>query len=225
MATLRIKEAAKSHGLTLDKLAEKLGLSQSYFSRLVGGQRDLKFKHLEGVAKELDQSIGSLIVEDRVTPSATPSGGRGGLTLVNVVGYVQAGNWREADTLDAMLEELFIPPDPRWTKPPVAFRVLGDSYDQHVREGGYVIALRYSESPVELKKGMTVVAERSRYDGQMIERTLKMVFPLKNGTYELRPCSSNKAHKAIRFPSSENETHTTVYAVVTTFVQPAAWPE
>lgn len=222
----RIKEEAKAQGITLEKIAENIGISQSYFSRLVSGGRSIRLKHIEDAAKVLGVPVASLLVDERITSSTTSNATKDRLINIPVVGYIQAGNWGESGVMDAALEELHIPVDPRWGKAqPVAFKVLGDSYDEFVKEGGYVIALQHSDMPVELKKGMHVIAERSRYDGQLVERTLKMVFPLRNGSYELKPRSSNKKHKTIRFPSSEKETLVTVFAVVTTFVQPAYWPD
>lgn len=219
MARLRIKEEAKAQGLTLEKLAERVGIDQGHFSRQARGTRPIKIEQLAAVARELKRPISALIEEDTGVTGAPP---RAGLVKADVVGFVQAGNWREADTLDAVLEEIYIPPDPRLRSTPVAFKVLGDSYDEFVKEGGYVIGFLYGESVGELRRGMTVVAERVRAGGHLIERTLKMVRPTKKG-FELAPRSSNKAHKPIRLPSHDDEVLTRVYAVVTTFVQPAEW--
>ena len=63
MARLRIKEEAKAAGLTLEQLAERLGIDQGHFTRQVSRKRPIKFDQMEAIAKELERPVTALIEE------------------------------------------------------------------------------------------------------------------------------------------------------------------
>lgn len=53
MAPNRIKELRETREMTLETLADKVGLSPSYVQRLENGRRNLSVKHLDGFAQAL----------------------------------------------------------------------------------------------------------------------------------------------------------------------------
>jgi transcriptional regulator with XRE-family HTH domain len=63
MARLRIKEEAKAAGITLEELAERVGIDQGHFTRQVSGKRPIKFGQMEAVARELQRPVTALIEE------------------------------------------------------------------------------------------------------------------------------------------------------------------
>ena len=64
MATNRIKEFRESRGMTLEELAEKVGLSASYVQRLENGERNLAVKHFDAFASALGVHGRDLIGDD-----------------------------------------------------------------------------------------------------------------------------------------------------------------
>lgn len=57
----KIREISKQKGLTLTALADKLGYSKVYLSRIMNGHITLSIKHLEEISKALDISVHELI--------------------------------------------------------------------------------------------------------------------------------------------------------------------
>ena len=54
VASNRIKELREARGMTLEKLAELVGLSTSYVRRLENGRRNLAVKHFDAFASALN---------------------------------------------------------------------------------------------------------------------------------------------------------------------------
>lgn len=139
---------------------------------------------------------------------------------VPVVGVAQAGTWIDAhDVMQEPLGHISTVRDERFPGlEHISYRVQGDSFDQFVRDGGHVICVRWAETGLELKAGMTVVAEQSR-DGGLIQRTIKTVEG-GPGNWRLAPRSSNPRHKPLVFKEGD---HVEVVALVVQFISPAAW--
>ena len=60
MTKLRIKELCKEKGLTLNTLADKVGISQPSISLIVNGKQKPSFDTLEKIAEALDVDIAEL---------------------------------------------------------------------------------------------------------------------------------------------------------------------
>lgn len=60
MAHLRIKELCKQRGITLNALAEKIGISQPSISGIATGKQKPSFDTLEKLADALEVGIGEL---------------------------------------------------------------------------------------------------------------------------------------------------------------------
>lgn len=82
MAENRIKELREARNMTLEALAEAVGLSTSYVQRLEHGDRNLAVKHLDSFAGALSVTPRELLVQDDA--AATTS-------VVSVVGRIGAG--------------------------------------------------------------------------------------------------------------------------------------
>lgn len=130
----RIKEWRTLRGLSLDKLAERVGTSRGQILQLETGQRRLAENWMIRLAKELDCEPADLML------SSLPR-------MVTVVGYVGAG--AQVFPFDdhmkgAGLDEVDCPPgcDPSTT---VALRVTGDSMQPFMPEGTIVYYTRRHE--------------------------------------------------------------------------------
>lgn len=57
----KIREITKEKGLTLTALAQKLGYSKVYLSRIMNGHITLSIKHIEEISSALDVTVHELI--------------------------------------------------------------------------------------------------------------------------------------------------------------------
>lgn len=61
---LRLKELRLSKGLTQSQLAEKAGLSQTYYNEIEKGKKQLNQNRLTALARALDVSPSEILVDD-----------------------------------------------------------------------------------------------------------------------------------------------------------------
>ena len=91
--------------------------------------------------------------------------------------------------------------------------------NRRVGDGEYVICLDYEESPMALREGDIVVAERRR--AGEIERTVKRV-RITRGSVELWPDSDDPSHqKPLKLTSREEDTEVRVAGLVIGYYRPA----
>jgi len=166
-------------------------------------------KYLPRLAKALGVSEGWLLgVQD------TPRRGADGVTQVAVRGLVAAGLWIEDDRQIAEDTPVPASPNPTYSgRPQIAFRVAGTSMDRLVHDGEYAICVDFAESPIHLRDGDIVVAERRR--GGACERTIKRVRLGARGA-ELWPDSTDPEHQSPipLAPEDETESEVTVIGFV-----------
>lgn len=145
MAENRIKELREAREMTLEQLAEEVGLSVSYVQRLENGDRNLAVKHLDSFATALKVTAKDLLPEDTDPP---PSIER---QTVKVVGRIGAGAEILPDTEQVPPEGLFeieIPfPVPENA---VAFEVSGDSMWPRYDDKDVVLCWREGTSAAEI---------------------------------------------------------------------------
>lgn len=94
---------------------------------------------------------------------------------VPVRGEVAAGNWLEPDEFDEPRHsDLFVPPDPRYPlSVQQAWVVRGRSVERVAKDGEVIISISVESGSVEPRHGDVVIAQRSRSQGGLIERTAK----------------------------------------------------
>ncbi len=68
MSENRIKELREARGMTLEALAERVGLSASYVQRLENGERNLSLKHIQSFADALEVGGRDILPEDNSLP-------------------------------------------------------------------------------------------------------------------------------------------------------------
>lgn len=125
-----------------------------------------------------------------------------------VLGNIQAGHWLEtsfAEEMGVAPELLPVARDERFPRArQYALRVLGDSMDLEYPDGSYVTCVDFAESGLPIVDGLTVHVERRRFDGQMIEITLKRV-EKRGKEFILVPRSSNPQWQPLTFDNSNAE--------------------
>jgi SOS-response transcriptional repressor LexA len=127
---------------------------------------------------------------------------KNGLTSVNiplasipVIGNVQAGTWTEVEEGVPVELKLFVPADNRYpATSQVAFRVEGTSLDKIAQPGSILICVDIYRSDDGIADNDLVIVERTRFNGQMMERTAKRARKVISG-WELWPESSDPNHQ------------------------------
>ncbi|MCW2309692.1 hypothetical protein [Rhodobium gokarnense] len=159
--------------------------------------------------------------------AGAPYSGKG-VILAPIVGKAEATSWIHVDDIqDDILGTIPVVPDPRFDRADyVAYQVVGDSFDEFVRDGGYVVAVPWAKTGMSPRSGLPVVVEQFRNGGSFRERTLKEI-SIRNGRIMLAPRSSNPRHKPIDIgpinASPNDEVEVQIAALVITFVQPAVF--
>lgn len=139
---------------------------------------------------------------------------------LDFAGIAEAGAWRRVD----MLDQTIPPPvaferDPRYPKArQSAWLVQGDSMDEaQIPPGFYVRGIHYSDwSDVyggELRDGLIVVVQSTRYGGSEIELTVKEL-RLFRDRMELWPRSSNRRHQPLTVQYSTDSTDDDSVAII-----------
>lgn len=175
-------DAARAHGWTLNT-----------YRAHEAGTRNLKQDVAAQYAKAFGVSLAWLLTGDDVATNivtATPH--------LRVVGTVEAGVWREADS--AIEErEVVAPKDQRFFRSrQYLLEVRGDSMNAAkptpLTPGSLIRCVDIRDGEVTLKTGQVVVVERRRDNNYLIETTVKRltVYP---DRYELHPESTNPIHQ------------------------------
>ena len=116
------------------------------------------------------------------------------LASVPIIGIVRAGAWQDINAGDESVYEV-VPAAPdapaEWQ---YAFTVEGTSLDKIAQPGDILVCLDAIKSHVDIKDGDLVVVERSRFGGQMVERTAKRIRRSISGI-ELWPESNDPAYQ------------------------------
>lgn len=127
---------------------------------------------------------------EELVPVSTPIGS------VKVSGKVAANSWMSVEDMDFGYEdEEFVPSvggyPVEWQ---FALKIEGNCLNKIAAHGDRLVCLNIIMARVDISADDLVIVERSRFEGQMIERTAKRVRMTSNG-YELWPESNDPAHQ------------------------------
>lgn len=121
-----------------------------------------------------------------------------GIAMIPITGIVRAGTWQDVNAGDSDLYQ-YVPSALDW--PPewqFAYTVEGNSLDRIAPSGSVLICLDLIKARGDHRSNLSnqdlVIIERTRYGGEMIERTAKRVNKTRNG-FELWPESNDPAHQ------------------------------
>lgn len=197
----RLKEARKAAGFkTAKAAAESLGVPYPTYSQHENGTRgivreaDLYARRYKITLDWLMRGKGPGILAPQpaedLTPISSPIGS------VKVSGKVAANSWMSVDDMDFGYEdEEFVPSvggyPVEWQ---FALKIEGNCLNKIAAHGDRLVCLNVIMARVDIMPDDLVVVERSRFEGQMIERTAKRVRQAASG-FELWPESTDPAHQ------------------------------
>lgn len=215
--------ARRAKGLSMPKLATLANTSPQQIDRLEKGERKLTKEWALRLAPHLgitpEELLFGIVSKEKVTAAPTIS-----VTHLKLLGYVEAGAWREvSQAADDPEQEVILPRDERFPKAAqFALEVRGDSMNAAkptaIAEGAKLRCVDFYESGLDLKTGQIVVVQRTRDGGHLIETTVKRVAILSD-RIELRPESTNPAHLPLIWnEATERSGETKVIAIVTGIV-------
>lgn len=188
----RLKKARKDAGFrTATDAAKALGIPYPTYAAHENGSRQYEADEAVVYARRFKVPIEWLLTGrgGTVTPLA-----KSPLASVPVIGIVRAGAWQDVNAGDNSVFEV-VPAAPdapaEWQ---YAFTVEGTSLDKIALPGDILVCIDCIKSRVEIKDGDLVVVERSRFAGQMVERTAKRIRRGLAGL-ELWPESNDPLHQ------------------------------
>lgn len=196
----RLEEARIARGFKTAKAAcDYFGWNYVSYSQHESGQRGLS-RIADRYAAGYRVGEGWLLTGEGKGPDGEASGGLTMTTApigaVAVTGKVAANNWISVDEMDFSYDDIEYVPSV--TGYPVsmqfAVKVDGNCLNKKADHGDILVCLNIIKANVEAEPEDLVIVERSRYDGQMIERTAKRIRQTANG-YELWPESNDPAHQ------------------------------
>ena len=175
----RLKELREGAGLTLEYVAERLGLSVSQVSRLERGKSEPTLSRLQEFATLYGVRVQDII--NHKQPTST----------IMVRGAVQAGQWVEAlewprddwYPVSIIVQEQYV------RVPKFGLEVRGPSMDLVYPPGTIVICVNTFHLTEPIKPGKRVIVERENGNG-LIEATVKEYVVDDEGTPWLLPRSS-----------------------------------
>lgn len=202
-----LREKARLSQAALARLANT---SQPQIKRLEDGDRTLTKEWAERLAPALHVTAEDILFPERSRFAE--------VVMAPVLGTIQAGVWREAVAILEPERMPIVDIDGRAPESLYVLRVAGDSMDMYVRDGGYVVCMNLHAFGREIRPGMIVHVERRKFDGELVETTLKEL-ALLEGKQALVPRSSNPSHKAIRGAADGEEVE--IRGVVVARYEPA----
>ncbi|MCH4542745.1 helix-turn-helix domain-containing protein [Ochrobactrum sp. A-1] len=189
-----IRRLREKKQLSQAQLAEMAGTSQPQIKRLEDGARKLTKEWAERLAPHLETTAEGLLfpqstVED-LTRVASPIG------AVPVTGKVAANTWLSVEDMDFGYDDIEYVPSASGYPVDLQFalKVEGNCLNKIANHGDRLICLDIAKTGIEVEDGDLVIVERSRFEGQMIERTAKRLRRTADG-YELWPESHDPAHQ------------------------------
>lgn len=201
----RIEKRLKAVGLSESAAASKAKLSNSAIRnirRAVAANKEdagVSSRTIEALAPVLKTTAAWLVdgtgAED-VEPTANLDLSISPIGYVKVTGRVAANSWMSVDEMDFGYEDTEMVPSiggypPEWQ---FGLIVTGNCLNKIAADGDRLVCLYIEQSGVDIMPEDLVIVERSRFEGQMIERTAKRVRQTADG-YELWPESTDPSHQ------------------------------
>lgn len=206
MANEAMRRLRKERKLSLETLAEMVGLSTSQVSRFETGKREPRITEMEKIAVALGCQIDELMpagVGAEVSDGfVTTPPLQKGLLPIPLVGRTAAGVFREVvEFEEAEPEYVFEPEDEDFPQARrFALTVEGDSMnaaDPPIPDGARVICVDFEQTGQPYLDGMIVVLQRTREGGHLREWSVKEI-ELHEDEVWFCPRSNNPKHKPIK---------------------------
>lgn len=213
----RLKKARELAGYdTATDAAKAMGIAYSTYAGHENGSRKFDIDEAKRYARMFRVRwdwIMEGVANGKTQPELTPA--PLSLASVPVLGNVSAGTWLEVQEGDAAEVNQFVQPDVKFPAMwQYAFRVEGTSLNKIAEPGSILICVDLIKSGTNIQDNDLVIVERTRFAGQMMERTAKRVRKVISG-YELWPESTDPEHqKPIRINGGDEGEEVRVAAKV-----------
>jgi len=226
MAGKNMRMARNAKGISLEQLAEDVGLSVSQVSRFETGQREPRLGEARRIAARLGLPL-EQFGDDDPSPHLSDADmdyERGDAKGLEIRGHVAAGAWFEIDSHadNGHLEFAPVVPSPEYpARAQYALRVKGDSINKIALEGDLLRCLDLGITGLEPRDGDLVIVEQSRDDGQLREVTAKRV-TRSNGHIQLVPESTNPRWQPIIYDQAQDDgaVEVRIIAIVDAVIRP-----
>lgn len=200
------------------KAAAAIGVHPSTYRAHENGQNDFGVEEAERYAKFFRVSPTWLLTGQDTPghPQLTTTAKKPvKLGMIPVKGRIKAGDWQDIDSWGAGVMDEWVPSSSEYPLEwQYAFVVDGESLNRVARHGDRLICLDLGDSGSDFSDGDLVIVERSRFGGQMKERTAKRARKTLAG-YELWPESNDPAHQdAIPYAGNDESDSVSVVARV-----------
>lgn len=202
----RLRKSRMDAGFTnAREAADALGVNYSTYGQHENGTRAIPARRAIHYARRFKVSVDWLLTGRG--NAATELGKTSRVDLVRVVGTVKAGAWQDVDdSRGESMSELVPSVGDYPIEWQYAFIVDGESLNKVARPGDRLVCLDLIKAQIDIADGDLVIVERSRYAGQMVERTAKRVRKTIAGT-ELWPESTDPQFQgAIPYSTGNAET-------------------
>jgi SOS-response transcriptional repressor LexA len=213
----RIDERLRKLGISADAASKRAGKPDSIrnLKRAVAQNRKHGFNvsTAKALAAVLDVSPNWLL--DGEEPPALQKFAK----ELPVLGVVEAGAWREAFEEDSPTM-VVAGRDGRFPNArQFLLEVRGDSMNaaqpQPMPDGSLIRCVDWADTGLAPRSGLIVVCRRMR--GELFETTVKRIHRHPDGSVELRPESTNPAHKNV-YLDGDDETRVEILALVTAVI-------
>lgn len=189
----RLKKARIDAGYrTATDAAKALGIPYPTYAAHENGSRQYESDEAIAYARKFKVAIEWLLTgkAGAITPLTSKP-----LASVPIIGIVRAGAWQDVEAGDESVYEVVPAAPDAPADMQYAYRVEGTSLNKIADAGDILVCLDCIKSNVDIRDGDLVVVERSRFSGQMIERTAKRIRRTTAGI-ELWPESTDPLHQA-----------------------------
>lgn len=174
-----IVDGLEKPGKSKSGLAKAMGRSPSMVTALLKGERQLKAREIETIAKYLEVEA----------PTAAPIETAEVIRTADIIGEVKGGSWSEPGVFRPIPSTVVV--EDRWPREAVfLLRVVGTSINRQAKDGDLVLCLDLYAAPRDFKEGDWVIAERVDTDDR-IETTVKRVAKNRKGAFTLVPDSDD----------------------------------
>lgn len=199
----RLKKARENAGYkSAADAATSLGVSYSTYIGHENNSRGLRRDAAQLYARKYKVSIDWLLTGRDASAGAPVTNGisatkgrEGVIGMVPVLGSVRASYWQEVSDGGAFEMSEMVPSSGGYPVDwQVAYRVDGNCLNKIASDGDTLVCVDLIKSGLSIENGDLVIIERTRYGGEMVQRTAKRVRRTSAG-FELWPESDDPAHQ------------------------------
>lgn len=194
----RLRKARQDSGYeNAREAADALGVNYTTYGQHENGTRNIPAKAAEKYSRKFKVSLDWLLTgRPSKTELTTPANKPAKINSVPVIGSVKAGAWQDIEGWGEPSMAEFVPSLGEYPLDwQFALTVDGSSLNRVARHGDKLVCVDLIKSGIPIKEDDLVIVERTRFGGQMIERTAKRVRRTIGG-FELWPESTDPEFQA-----------------------------